>query len=103
MDARALLKHALATSGMTTLAAADMCNVSRRTVQNWLAGKTPVPELALLVILNASTPQATPRQVLDRVANDNRRAIAALQAALAAEQQALQVVQQQLNLLEDKS
>jgi transcriptional regulator with XRE-family HTH domain len=106
MEARyTLLRAAMARGGLSTQAAADLCGVSRRTVQFWLAGKARIPALALEAILAAAhqTPTTAPaKQALATVARDQKRAVAALEAALEAERQALLVTQTQLETLKEE-
>jgi transcriptional regulator with XRE-family HTH domain len=103
MDARDTLRAAMARGGLSSQAVADLCGVSRRTVQYWLAGKAGIPELALQAILTAAqqTPTTAPaKQALATVARDQERAVAALEAALEAERQALLATRTQLDTLE---
>ena len=106
MEARyTLLRAAMARGGLSSQAVADLCGVSRRTVQYWLAGKARIPALALEAILaaNRQTPTTAPaHQALATVASNQERAVAALEAALEAERQALHVTRTQLQTLKDK-
>jgi len=106
MDARDTLRATMARGGLSSQAVADLCGVTRRTVQNWLAGQARIPDLALQAILAAAhqTPTTAPaKQALATVARDQERAVAALEAALEAERQALRVTRTQLDTLEDQS
>ena len=101
-----MLRAAMARGGLSSQAVADLCGVTRRTVQFWLAGKARIPALALEAILAAAhqTPTTAPaKQALATVARDQERAVAALEVALEAERQALLVTQTQLDSLEDQS
>lgn len=105
MDARDTLRAAMARGGLSSQAVADLCGVTRRTVQNWRAGKARMPDLALQAILAAAqqTPTTAPaKQALALVLRDQERAVAALRAALNAEFRALLVTRSQIDTLEDK-
>jgi len=104
MDARDTLRAAMARGGLSTQAVADFCGVTRRTVQNWLAGKARIPDLALQATIDAALliPVGTQaRAVLTMVAKGQEHAVAALEAALEAERLALIQTTTQLKDLEE--
>lgn len=99
-ELRALLERANITQG----AAAARCGVTLRTVQNWVAGATRIPPTAMneLIVMEGerdaeqlerecSTPQSAKdaRAVLESIAVDQERHVAALELALESARAAL--------------
>ena len=105
MEARDTLRAAMARGGLGTQAVADLCGVTRRTVQNWLAGNARIPDLALQATVDAALLApvgAQAKAVLAMVVQDQARVVAALEAALAAERQALTATTTQLKTMEEQ-
>ena len=103
MEARDTLRAAMARGGLSTQAVADLCGVTRRTVQNWLAGKARIPDLALQATRLAAQMapvSAQAKAVLAQAAQSQERVVAALEAALEAERLALTETTTQLKNLE---
>ena len=105
MEARDTLRAAMARGGLSTQAVADLCGVTRRTVQNWLAGNTRIPGLSLQATLDAALlipVGAQAKAVLAQVVQDQARVVSALEGDLEADCQALRIIHTQLDSLEDK-
>lgn len=105
MEARDTLRAAMARGGLGTQAVADLCGVTRRTVQNWLAGNARIPDLALQAAVDAALLApvgAQAKVVLAMVVQDQARVVAALEVALEAERQALTHTTAQLKTLEEQ-
>jgi transcriptional regulator with XRE-family HTH domain len=105
MEARDTLRAAMARGGLSTQAVADLCGVTRRTVQNWLAGNARIPDLALQATVDAAflvPVGAQAKAVLAMVVQDQERVVAALEAVLEAERQALTHTTTQLKTLEEQ-
>lgn len=98
-DLRALLERAR----MTQREAAELCGVSLRQFQNWIAGKSPIPVLAENALIAEECARAdaeferesgtqTPaeaRGLLEWIASEQERRIAALEREIAEERAAL--------------
>ena len=95
------LRELLARMGMTQREAGEIANVTLRTVQNWVAGATPVPDAIARTLLAEAAERAgdpalpppqdqdTRRELLTIIARDQERRIAALERELADERAAL--------------